>query len=37
MYPYWRAVHAVPEARRPNTREDSQEMTHRRRRRRQLG
>jgi hypothetical protein len=27
---YWRAVHAVPEARRPNTREDSQEMTHRR-------
>jgi predicted aconitase len=33
-HPYWRAVHATPEARRPNTREDGEEMTHRRRRRR---
>jgi hypothetical protein len=25
---YWRAVHATPEARRPNAREKSDEMTH---------
>jgi hypothetical protein len=31
---YWRAVHAMPEARRPNARQESDERTHPRSRRR---